>query len=73
MQQFSSSEQASLVWQFMCSVPVTLLEDFLPWMISVLSADEQLEVSRIMKGIVPEEKLLQEVHQDLNYNSLQIC
>lgn len=31
MQQFSSSEQASLVWQFMCSVPVTLLEDFLPW------------------------------------------
>ncbi|KAL8118259.1 zinc finger protein BRUTUS-like At1g74770 [Apium graveolens] len=61
MQQFSSSEQASLIWQFMCSVPVTLLEDFLPWMISVLSADEQLEVSRSMKEIVPEEKLLQEV------------
>ncbi|KAL1810280.1 hypothetical protein ACET3Z_027270 [Daucus carota] len=61
MQQFSSSEQASLVWQFMCSVPVTLLEDFLPWMLSILSPDEKIEVSRSMKEIVPKEKLLQEV------------
>ncbi|XP_059643366.1 zinc finger protein BRUTUS-like At1g74770 isoform X2 [Cornus florida] len=61
MQQFSPKEQASLVWQFMCNVPVTLLEDFLPWMASFLSPDEQINALHCLKEVVPKEKLLQEV------------
>lgn len=61
MKQFSPQEQASLVWQFMCSVPVLLLEDFLPWMTSFLSPEEQVNVVNCIKEVVPEEKLLEEV------------
>ena len=61
IQQFSPKEQASLVWKFFCSVPVMLLEDFLPWMISFLSSDEQVEALTCIKEIVPNEQLLQEV------------
>lgn len=62
MNQFSPQEQASLVWQFMCSVPVLLLEDFLPWMTSFLSPEEQVNVVNCIKEVVPEEKLLEEVN-----------
>lgn len=62
LQQFSPKEQASLVWQYMCSIPVVLLEDLLPWMISSLQNDEEEEVIRCIKEIVPDEKHLQEVH-----------
>ncbi|KAK4568395.1 hypothetical protein RGQ29_003971 [Quercus rubra] len=61
MQQFSSKEQGSLVWQFICSVPLKLMEEFLPWMISFLSPEEQVEVTLCIKDIVPREKSLQEV------------
>ncbi|KAF8390297.1 hypothetical protein HHK36_024822 [Tetracentron sinense] len=61
MQHFSFKEQASLVWQFMCSVPIMLLEDFLPWMTSYLSPDEQDDVLHCIEEVVPKEKLLQEV------------
>ena len=61
MHQFSSKEQGSLVWQFICSVPLKLMEEFLPWMISFLSPEEQVEVTLCIKDIVPREKSLQEV------------
>ncbi|KAF5459796.1 hypothetical protein F2P56_019714 [Juglans regia] len=61
MQQFSSKEQGSLVWQFICSVPVILIEQFLPWMMSFLSLEEQLDVTHCIKEIVPGEKTLLEV------------
>lgn len=61
VQRFSSEEQASLVWQFMSSVPVMLLEDFLPWMASYLSLDEQADIMLCIKEVVPKEELLQEV------------
>ncbi|KAA8542369.1 hypothetical protein F0562_023494 [Nyssa sinensis] len=61
IKQFSPKEQSSLVWQFMCSVPVMLLEDFLPWMTSFLSPDELVDALRCIKEVVPKEKLLQEV------------
>ncbi|KAK9278654.1 hypothetical protein L1049_028227 [Liquidambar formosana] len=61
VQQLSSKEQASLVWQFMCSIPIVLLEDILPWMASFLSSDEEKDFLRCMKEVVPKEKLLQEV------------
>lgn len=66
MQQFSSKEQGSLVWQFICSVPVILIEQFLPWMMSFLSLEEQLDVNHCIKEIVPREKTLQEVHSQPN-------
>jgi zinc finger-like protein len=61
MQQFSSKEQGSLVWQFICSVPLMLIGEFLPWMISFLSPKEQVDVTHCIKEIVPREKSLQEV------------
>lgn len=64
MQQFSLEKQAAYVWQFMCSIPVTLLEDFLPWILSFLSSQEQVEFMHCIEKVVPKEKLLQEVNSD---------
>ncbi|XP_061358857.1 zinc finger protein BRUTUS-like At1g18910 [Gastrolobium bilobum] len=61
MQKLSTKEQASLVWQFMCSVPIMLLEEVLPWMASFLSADKQVEFTQCLNEIAPMEKALQEV------------
>ncbi|KAK7388996.1 hypothetical protein VNO78_23827 [Psophocarpus tetragonolobus] len=61
MQKLSTKEQASLVWQFICSVPVLLLEEVLPWMVSFLSANKQSEVSQCLNELAPMEKALQEV------------
>ncbi|GLJ10012.1 hypothetical protein SUGI_0120100 [Cryptomeria japonica] len=61
IQQFSFEEQAALVWQFMCSIPVNLMEEFLPWLTSYLSSDERQDMIKCMRKIVPEEKLLQQV------------
>lgn len=66
MQKFSSTEQAQLVWRYMCSVPIILLEEFLPWMTTSLSSNEQLDVISCIEVIVPKERLLQEV-------SLSLC
>ncbi|OVA09101.1 zinc finger protein [Macleaya cordata] len=61
IQLFSFEEQAALVWQFICSVPIMLLEDFFPWMTSYLPANEQADVVLCIKEVVPKENLLQEV------------
>ncbi|KAK4805084.1 hypothetical protein SAY86_004901 [Trapa natans] len=61
MKQFSREEQASLVWQFLCSVPIMLLEDMLPWMISFLSPKECSHVILSIKDVVPKEEPLQEL------------
>ncbi|XP_028784078.1 zinc finger protein BRUTUS-like At1g18910 isoform X2 [Neltuma alba] len=45
----------------MCSVPVVLLQEVLPWMVSFLSADKQAEVRKFLNEITPMEKELQEV------------
>ncbi|XP_057812774.2 zinc finger protein BRUTUS isoform X2 [Cryptomeria japonica] len=60
-QHFSFREQASLVWQFMCSIPVNLMEEFLPWLLSSISIDEKKYMTEYMLEIVPEDELLQEV------------
>ncbi|KAI7738980.1 hypothetical protein M8C21_010447 [Ambrosia artemisiifolia] len=60
-QQFTTEEQAAFVWQFMCSVPMLLLEDFFRWMNSFLSSDERESVLQCIKQVVPEDLLLQEV------------
>lgn len=70
MQQFSSEEQASLIWQFLCNVPIMLLEDFLPWLTSFLSPLEQEDILHCIQEIIPKEELLQEVDSDLNSFSI---
>lgn len=67
MQQLSFQEQSSLVWQFICSVPVMLMEQFLPWMMSFLSPGEQADVIHSVQKIIPVEKSFQEV--DCQHNS----
>ncbi|XP_042502259.1 zinc finger protein BRUTUS-like At1g74770 isoform X2 [Macadamia integrifolia] len=57
----SSKQQASLVWLFVCSIPIIFLEEVLPWMTSYLSLDELEDVMLCFKEVVPGEKLLQEV------------
>ncbi|KAI9117590.1 hypothetical protein K1719_011756 [Acacia pycnantha] len=61
LQKVSIEEQASLVWQFICGVPIMLLQEILPWMLSFLSADKQAEVQKFLNEITPMEKELQEV------------
>lgn len=61
MQFFDFDEQAKLVWQFMCSIPVNLMEKFLPWLASSLSEEEQHVMLACMRRIVPKEELLQQV------------
>ncbi|XP_057806356.1 zinc finger protein BRUTUS-like At1g74770 [Salvia miltiorrhiza] len=61
MEKCSREEQSQLIWQYMCSVPTILLEEFLPWMTLYLSTDEKVDVLHCIKLIVPKERLLQEV------------
>lgn len=61
MKSFDYDEQAKLVWQFMCSIPVNLMEKFLPWLASSLSQEEQHVMLACMRRIVPKEELLQQV------------
>lgn len=69
MKKFTSEEQSQLVWQYMCSVPTVLLEDFLPWMSLYITPDEKLDVLHCIKLIMPEERLLQEVDPNLQFSS----
>lgn len=61
IEKFSVEEQASLVWQFLCSIPVNMMAEFLPWLSSSVSPDEHLDLQKCLSKIVPEEKLLQQV------------
>ncbi|EEF52103.1 zinc finger protein BRUTUS-like At1g18910 [Ricinus communis] len=61
IQHFSPKEQALLVWQFFCSIPVILLVELLPWLTSFLTPEKRLNVTRCIEGVVPQEKSLQEV------------
>ncbi|KAL5761283.1 hypothetical protein ACOSQ2_020121 [Xanthoceras sorbifolium] len=58
---FSFEEQASLVWQFLCCIPVNMMAEFLPWLCSSISPDEHLDMHKCLCKIIPKEKLLQQV------------
>lgn len=62
IEKFSFEEQADLVWQFLCSIPVTMMVEFLPWLSSCISPDERQDMIECLCKIVPEEKLLQQVN-----------
>ncbi|XP_049934644.1 zinc finger protein BRUTUS-like isoform X2 [Nymphaea colorata] len=61
IEKFSFKEQATLVWQFLCSIPVSMMAEFLPWISSSLSTEEKHDMRKCLFKIVPEEMLLQEV------------
>ncbi|KAF5734001.1 hypothetical protein HS088_TW16G00442 [Tripterygium wilfordii] len=61
IEKFSPEEQASLIWQFLCSIPVNMMADFLPWLSSSLSSGENQNMKKFLRKIVPDEKLLQQV------------
>nr|DAD47569.1 TPA_asm: hypothetical protein HUJ06_017506 [Nelumbo nucifera] len=61
IEKFSFDEQASLVWQFLCSIPVDMMTEFLPWLASSISSDEHQDMLKCLCKIVPAEKLLQKV------------
>jgi zinc finger-like protein len=58
---FSYEEQADLVWQFICNIPVNMMAEFLPWLSSSVSSDEHQDILNCLRRIVPQEKLLQQV------------
>ncbi|CAI9113543.1 OLC1v1014162C2 [Oldenlandia corymbosa var. corymbosa] len=61
IEKFSVEEQASLIWQFLCSIPVNMLKKFLPWLSFSISPDEYLEMKKCLSRIIPKENLLQQV------------
>ncbi|KAL9262924.1 Zinc finger protein BRUTUS-like protein [Drosera capensis] len=61
IEKFSFEEQASLVWQFLCSIPVNMMVEFLPWLSSSVSADEHQDMRKCLKRIIPNETLLHQV------------
>ncbi|KAK7407514.1 hypothetical protein VNO78_09467 [Psophocarpus tetragonolobus] len=61
IENFSSEEQGSLVWQFLCSIPVKMMAEFLPWLASYVSSDEYQGLLRSLCTIIPKEKLLHQV------------
>ncbi|XP_030545801.1 zinc finger protein BRUTUS-like isoform X1 [Rhodamnia argentea] len=61
IEKFSFDEQASLVWQFLCSIPVNMMAEFLPWFSSSVSPEEYEDMLECLRKILPGEKLLQQV------------
>lgn len=61
IEKFSFEEQASLVWQFLCSIPVNMMAEFLPWLSSSVSSEEHQDMRDCLHKIIPKEKLLQQV------------
>ncbi|KAJ6822284.1 zinc finger protein BRUTUS [Iris pallida] len=61
IEKFSFEEQADLVWQFLCSIPVNMMAKFLPWLSSCISPGEYQDMRKSLCKIVPEEELLQQV------------
>ncbi|XP_057996262.1 zinc finger protein BRUTUS isoform X2 [Hevea brasiliensis] len=61
IEKFTFEEQASLVWQFLCSIPVNMMAEFLPWLSSSISSDEYQDMHKCLYKIIPKEKLLHQV------------
>lgn len=61
MELLSYEEQSALVWQFICSIPVNLMENFLPWLASCLTEGERQEMIACVHNVVPNANLLQQI------------
>jgi zinc finger protein-like protein len=58
---FAFEEQADIVWQFLCNIPVNMMVEFLPWLMSTVSRDEHEDIIRCLHKVIPSEELLQQV------------
>jgi zinc finger-like protein len=58
---FSFDEQAVLLWEFLCSIPLNFIEKFLPWISASLSVADHEQMVRCMYSIVPNEDALLQV------------
>ncbi|XP_078164190.1 zinc finger protein BRUTUS-like isoform X1 [Carex rostrata] len=58
---FSFEEQADLVWQFLCNMPVNMMVEFLPWLTATVSPDEHKDIIKCLHKIIPSEELFQQV------------
>nr|KAJ0207726.1 hypothetical protein LSAT_V11C500244160 [Lactuca sativa] len=47
VEKFSFEEQASLVWQFLCSIPINMMAEFLPWLSASVFSEERHEMHYI--------------------------
>lgn len=61
MEKYSFEEQADLVWEFLCTIPVNMMTKFFPWLSSCISPDEHQHVLNYLKSIIPKEKILKQV------------
>ncbi|KAI5056021.1 hypothetical protein GOP47_0029542 [Adiantum capillus-veneris] len=61
MELLSYEEQSALVWQFICSIPVNLMENFLPWLAACLTDGEREEMFACVHNVVPSANLLQQI------------
>ncbi|KAL6010845.1 hypothetical protein ACLOJK_001287 [Asimina triloba] len=61
IEKFSFEEQAALIWQFFCSIPVNMMAELLPWLSSSISHEEHQDLLNCLCNIVPDEKLLRQV------------
>jgi hypothetical protein len=61
IKKFSHKEQADLVWQFLCSIPVNTMAKFLLWLLDSVSPDVHQDIIKCLRNVVPEENLLQAV------------
>ncbi|KAH7295966.1 hypothetical protein KP509_26G001500 [Ceratopteris richardii] len=61
LKHFGHEEQAALVWQFLCRIPVSLLQRLLQWITTSLSQVEKESMIKCMQLIVPEDESLQHV------------
>lgn len=61
LQHFSRAEQAQLVWRFLASMPIALMQRCLSWVASYLTQAEQQAMVQQMHEVVPEEELLRQV------------
>lgn len=65
IKKFSHKEQADLVWHFLCSIPVNMMVEFLPWLSGSVSPEEHQDIVKCLCKVVPEENLLQEVAMNM--------
>lgn len=84
IEKYSFEEQADLVWEFLCSIPVDMMTKFLPWLSSSVSPEEHQDMINCLRKIVPNEKLLKQVifffiqdsfslEIEINLTSIVIC
>ncbi|XP_060675932.1 zinc finger protein BRUTUS isoform X2 [Ziziphus jujuba] len=59
-EKFSFEDQASLICQFLCSIPTFVLSKLLSWLPTSISTDEYQDLCKCLSQILPHQKLFQQ-------------